>query len=160
MNASLLRKTGPGQALVIIILSVMLSFAYTGLTRKGLFGPPTSVPPGAPRDTITATFLSYDQASLLYERAHPLFVDARHEYDFGLGHIKGAINLPLQDFDPASPRLQLIPKDTLLITYCDGEECNSSVALAAKLSDAGYTNVRVFFGGWKEWLAHQQPVAR
>ncbi len=160
MNASSLRRTGPGQALAIIVLSVMLSVAYTGLTRKGLFEPPVRTTPAVVRDSITATFLSFDQASFLYQSARPLFVDARHEYDFSLGHIKGAINLPLADFDPASPLLRLIPRDTLLITYCDGEECNSSVALAAKLADAGYTNVRVFFGGWKEWLAHRQPVAR
>ena len=154
----LLFRTAWGEALIIVTAAAVLGLTYTGMTKRGLFR--NSLAPGqtsAPVN-VTSTFLTYEEARTLYFRGNVLFVDARHPYDFGLGHIKGAVNLPLQEYDSDHQLVTLIPKDTLLVTYCDGEECNSSVALASKLSSAGFTNVRVFFGGWKEWIAHQQPA--
>ena len=141
------------EAAVIFSASIIFGFAYTVVTGKGFFGPA-----GSPVRKPTPPRVSYDEAKVLLETGSVLFVDARPPFDFGLGHIKGAINLPLQDFPSSGEILALIPKEQPLVTYCDGEDCNSSAALAAKLDSAGYKNVRVFFGGWKEWAARHQVV--
>jgi 3-mercaptopyruvate sulfurtransferase SseA len=47
--------------------------------------------------------------------------------------------------------LPKLSKDEEIITYCDGSECETSLLLARELMDLGYTDVKVFFGGWQEW---------
>ena len=86
-----------------------------------------------------------------------IFIDARSGYDFGLGHIKGAANLPLHDFTEAHPLMHILTRDRELVIYCDGEDCNSSRDLARLLTASGFTHVRIFFGGWNEWRAHDLP---
>lgn len=89
-----------------------------------------------------------------------LFVDARHEFDFKRGHIKNAMNIPVKEFSRNAQLLSRFPKDKLIITYCDGAECNSSIELALEFHTAGYSNVKIFFGGWQEWDQHNAPIER
>jgi rhodanese-related sulfurtransferase len=141
------------EAAFIAAIAALFGFAYTGMLSKGLFArPPGTVQTAAP------PVIGYDEARSLFEGGGVLFVDARPPFDFGLGHIRGAVNLPLKDFEGSGRILELLGKDQQLVTYCDGEECNSSALLAAKLDSAGYKHVRVFFGGWKEWTARHLPV--
>ena len=140
-----------------MIVAAILGVISTSITRTGLFS--TSPFPGraATKENVSSTFLTYEEARMLFIRGDALFIDARHGYDFGRGHIKGAINIPLQEFDNGNQLPAGVAKDKLMVVYCDGEECNSSVELAKKMYAAGYSNVRIFFGGWNEWLAHGQP---
>ena len=102
--------------------------------------------------------IQVEEARQFFEANGALFIDARSDYDFKLGHIKGAFNLPLPEFDQKKNILSAIPKDKLLITYCNGTGCNSSIELSVKLALAGFTNVRIFYGGWKEWEAMKLPT--
>jgi rhodanese-related sulfurtransferase len=142
------------EATIIVLAATVLGFVYTGIAQKGLF---SASPSASATTTLESTLLTYEEARDLFLKGDALFVDARHTYDFGSGHIKGAISIPLQDFNEIHPLLTIIPKDKMLVTYCDGEECNSSRELALKLKSAGFFNVRVFFGGWTTWLANGQP---
>lgn len=147
-----------GEAAIIVGLAVVLGFLFTSTTDRGLFarvaskdigsGPPGEIPPA---------MIDLAEAQSLFESGTALFIDARHEYDYRLGHIKGAVNIPLKDFDQHRERLAELPKDKVLVTYCDGAECNSSIELAAKLHQAGFSGVRIFFGGWQEWTSAQLP---
>jgi rhodanese-related sulfurtransferase len=143
------------EAVIIVLAASVLGTAYTALTRKGLFADTQSSPSGS---EYLPVMISYEEALALFQAGDALFVDARHEFDYNLGHIKGAINLPLKEFELKKDRLIDRSKDALLVTYCDGAECNSSIELAAKLRETGFTNVRIFFGGWSEWEAHRLPT--
>jgi rhodanese-related sulfurtransferase len=46
-----------------------------------------------------------------------------------------------------------LPKDTEIITYCNGPSCPQSSQAAEKLLNLGYTNVRAYEGGLEEWKA-------
>jgi rhodanese-related sulfurtransferase len=140
----------------ILLFGSFIGLLYSGLSAKGLFLP--NRPDKQMSETVPGKFLSFDEALALHENRKALFVDARHHYDFSLGHIEGALNIPLYDFDSGVTQLSGLAKNTMIVTYCDGSECNSSVGLAAKLDSAGYTRVHIFFGGWNEWLSHHQPV--
>lgn len=147
------------EALVISLIGTALGFLYTGLTEKGLFASHT------PKQSQTEPvmeyppeFISYEEALAFYTSGEALFVDSRYEYDFQLGHIKGSVNLPLKEYDEKLDVLRNIPKDRTLVTYCDGEECNSSIELAKKLTGMGFTKVKIFFGGWREWQSHDLPT--
>lgn len=142
------------EAVIITALSIGLGLLYACVMGKGLFGPAS--PPL--RSDLTPPVITFEQARDIFNRGDALFVDARHSYEFGLGHIKGAISVPMQEFNEHHPILEIIPKDKPLVVYCDGEDCNSSKELAGKLIAAGYKDVKVFFGGWTAWIANNQPV--
>jgi len=142
------------EAILIVAISCVVGFTYSAAMQKGLFAPASSNT--SPRPSHAPQFILLDEAVQLFRSDTATFVDARHAYDFELGHIKGAINVPLKEFTMAP--LSGIPKERVLVTYCDGQECNSSVSLAMKLDSLGYTNVKIFFGGWSEWTNNNQPM--
>ena len=103
--------------------------------------------------------VSLEQAREAYANGEALFVDAR-DYDFyKMGHIPGAVSLPVKDFDETFPRLeeQLLAA-TRVITYCDGASCEMSVELTEKLLFAGLEQVEIFTGGIQQWKAEGQPI--
>lgn len=139
----------------IVVAATAIGFIQTAVMSKGLFAPPIEASSNASSGSAPE-FIALEDAVKLFSSGEALFVDARHGFDYRQGHIKGAINVPLKDFSPGM--LGALPKDQLLITYCDGEECNSSIDMAKKLDSLGYSNVKIFFGGWKEWVKNNQPV--
>jgi rhodanese-related sulfurtransferase len=151
-------RTALAEATMIAVAAILLGFAYTGVMRKGLFRASSSSLPAAAQEAIASTFLTYEETQGLYLRQRALFVDARHASDFNGGHIQGAVNIPLSEAQKNHGILEGLPKGRLLVVYCDGESCNSSVELATLLYGSGFSNVKVFFGGWSEWLAHKQPT--
>jgi rhodanese-related sulfurtransferase len=151
-------RTALREAAGIAAAAAVLGFLYNGVTGKGFFRTPTSPGESVRGAAAPPELVSLDEAQRFHRQGSALFVDARQGADFSAGRIAGAISVPLQQFHAKHPVLALIPRDRTIITYCDGAECNSSVELAALLRAAGYTNVKVFFGGWREWLAHGQPT--
>ena len=91
-----------------------------------------------------------------------VFVDAREPDEYQTGHIKDAINLPFESFDEYWPKIEpLLPKDTNIVTYCSGSECDASLMLARLLIQKyGYQNVEIFFGGWQLWDNRKLPMDR
>lgn len=145
------------EATLILLASTAFGFSYSFVMHKGFFAPPKSLP-ASTTAAVAPEFISYEDAVQYFTSGAALFVDARHEYDYKLGHIKGAVNVPLQHIDVPTSPLAHLPKDTLIVTYCDGAECNSSIELAQKLAAAGFTRVKIFFGGWNEWKQHHREV--
>lgn len=153
MNLPTSRFTPLHEAALVFAAATIFGFAYTAASGKGLFGPAAS---GAHARTFPS--ISFEEARAIHARGEAIFLDSRPSVDFGLGRIPGAVNLPLQDFQSGGPILDLLPRDQPLVTYCDGEDCNSSLELAAKLDSAGYRNVKVFYGGWQAWTGNGQPT--
>ena len=87
-----------------------------------------------------------------------LFIDARDYVEFEIGHIKGAISLPYFDFDDYKSVLESVPKDSPIVTYCDGKDCDLSILLGDKLFELGYEQVYIFFGGWIDWQVNNYPI--
>ncbi|MFI5352065.1 MAG: rhodanese-like domain-containing protein [Candidatus Binatales bacterium] len=92
-----------------------------------------------------------------------LIVDARSAPFYELGHVPGAINLARDDFahdyQALSKKLQT-SRDRPTIVYCSGGECHDSKLVASALLSLGFSNVRVFTGGWEEWTRANLPVAK
>jgi len=91
--------------------------------------------------------------AVLPRRDDALLIDARDAATrFDAGHIPGAINLPAKRFDELAPPLLPGDKNKLIIFYCDGIECKLSHMAADDAEDLGYTNIRVYPGGFPEWF--------
>lgn len=116
----------------------------------------------------TPTNLALDQMprlSLLgaksrFDQKNSVFLDARSPEEYAEGHIPGALEFYADDFEKFAPLVlpQLKDKNQELIAYCHGSSCELSLHLANALIDQGYTNVKVFFGGWPEWKKANYPI--
>lgn len=160
------------------------------LARKGRVkpAPPTPAPPTparadsssvatststTPAETRRATPLPYipesDQpvqiklatARSLFDAGAALFLDARDAAEYEAGHIPGALRLTRDDALSEPERVKrLAPLGKPIVTYCEGGVCEASLDLARALVDAGFRKVLVYAGGFPEWAAAGDPVAR
>lgn len=105
--------------------------------------------------------ISLSEAERSFQTKKVLFVDARLSEDFNSGHVAKAINLPYEDFEDNFPKVEKsLSSATELIIYCDGTECESSLFLARLLKDKGFQSIKIFFGGWKEWVQAGLPTEK
>lgn len=145
------------EALGIACCAIALGFVFTFAQHKGFFAEP-SKPKAAPSAAIVPpSMIHLPAVKTLYDSGTAVFIDARHAFDYNLGHIRGAVSLPLAEFDQRKSSVDSLPRDRILVTYCDGIDCNSSIELAAKLYEAGFSGVRIFFAGWTEWQNQHLP---
>src|SRR5713101_7578448 len=77
-----------------------------------------------------------------------LVVDARTPETYARGHVPGAINLPHRTID--SSTTASLPRDKIIVTYCDGVYCNASTKAAAKLTGLGF-RVKEMLDGMEGW---------
>lgn len=83
-------------------------------------------------------------------------LDVRPEGEFALGHLPGAINVPLRTLER---KLSSLPRDREIIAYCRGPYCVLSFEAVALLRERGF-NVRRMAEGFPEWQAYGLPVER
>ncbi len=81
-------------------------------------------------------------------------LDVRPEDEFALGHVPGALNVPLAVLDQ---RLAELPAGKEIIAYCRGPYCVLSFEAVAALRARGY-RVRRLVDGYPEWKAAGLPV--
>ncbi len=98
-------------------------------------------------------------AKELYDSEKFLFVDARSRDDYDEGHIKGAVSLPVGQFDEKIDAfLEQYPPEKAIITYCSGRTCEDSHNLAQLLMAVGYMKINVFIDGFPGWEAEGHPI--
>ena len=148
------------EAGVLVVVAAVLGFIYTAATEKGLFARSPRSQAALRTAADTPSMISFAEARSLFDSTSTLFVDARHEFDYKLGHVKGAINVPLAEYDEKKSALDGISRSRVIVAYCDGAGCNSSIELSVKLMKDGFTNVKIFFGGWREWTDANLPTEK
>ncbi len=99
------------------------------------------------------------QVREMYDRKEAVFVDARDAQSYAGGHVKGAVSLPLGEFDAKSAAFaEKVPATTMIVVYCNGYGCHDSMTVGKKLISRGYRQVFVFEGGYPEWKDGKLPV--
>jgi rhodanese-related sulfurtransferase/DNA-binding HxlR family transcriptional regulator len=83
-----------------------------------------------------------------------VLLDVRPEDEYGLGHLPGALNIPLRQLEQ---RLGELPRNHDIVAYCRGPYCVLSFEAVAALRAHGF-NVRRFEDGFPEWKAAGLPV--
>jgi rhodanese-related sulfurtransferase/DNA-binding transcriptional ArsR family regulator len=81
-------------------------------------------------------------------------LDVRPEDEFALGHLPGAVNIPLRELER---RLADLDLDQEIVAYCRGPYCVLSYEAVALLRVRGFT-VRRLEDGLPEWRAAGLPV--
>jgi len=82
-------------------------------------------------------------------------LDVRPEDEFALGHVPGAVNIPLANLDR---RLAELSPDQEIVAYCRGAYCVLSFEAVAALRARGF-KVRRLQDGFPEWRVAGLPVA-
>ena len=85
-------------------------------------------------------------------------IDARDQWDFAEGHIKGAINIPEYSFEPEQIDSFPISKTDKLIIYCGADDCDLSKRLALKLQKLNFQHIFIFLAGYEVWLNAGLPT--
>jgi rhodanese-related sulfurtransferase len=159
--------------LVIVVLSIVLAAAFNfpllrrfaaGEFREGFIDR---------REYAGIRFITLAETEDLFAQRTQgaeglLFIDSRGDDDFAAGHIPGALSIPLgrvkrsgnTDTGTELTGTLEFPDAQTLIVYCEGGDCQTSIALAKIIHDKGYMDIRIFIGGWAEWSAAGLPEER
>jgi ArsR family transcriptional regulator len=82
-------------------------------------------------------------------------LDVRPADEFALGHLPGAVNIPLRALEA---RLSELKRSTEIVAYCRGPYCVLSYEAVAALRKRGY-KARRLEDGFPEWRAAGLPYA-
>ena len=91
--------------------------------------------------------------------AGALLIDARNPADYAESHLAGAVSFPIGEVAARlADFLEEVPKERVLIAYCNGFGCPDSFDLGVILLKEGYQEVRVFEGGYPQWRDEGRPL--
>ncbi|MCX5887462.1 MAG: rhodanese-like domain-containing protein [Proteobacteria bacterium] len=147
------------QALAIVILASILGIGSNLIRRERI--PFISHKTDFVKEEKKGNAITLEEAKERFDNGTGFFVDARSGEEFLKGHILNAYSLPEEVFAERIDEVKITFPDSeefAIIVYCGGEECDASTKLAEQLRQSGYANVRVFFGGWNEWVRAGYPV--
>jgi rhodanese-related sulfurtransferase len=148
------------QSVVLCLISAALGFLVNAIRDEGIL----VVADWSQdiRSTVVSgesMIISLGEAKRLCMNKQAIFVDARSPELYAQGHIRCALNLPVQAFDEYIDRVwEKIPDDAWIVTYCDGEDCSLSEDLAKQLVSMGYEKVKVLLNGWTRWRKAGLPT--
>ena len=136
----------------LLLLTLALGLAANALRPDGL--PLFKVfqqDPGAPPYPAISPL----KAAELLRQGQALFVDSRDAKYFALAHVPGARNItPEQAKAGAGDDL---PKDKLIVIYCDSLACGRSHGVAIVLKEKGF-DVAVMQDGIEGWIMTRGPL--
>jgi len=153
-------KTHFGQTLVLALLAALLGFLVNQVRSHSI----PLLGDWSPEARIILKFgknilIPFEEAKDKFLTGSAVFLDARPSQFYQEGHIQGARNLPVAEFDQLADKIFMdFPEDTMFVAYCDGDDCALSAELALKLKEIGYENVRVLHNGWSVWKSQQLPI--
>lgn len=97
------------------------------------------------------------EAVRLMNKDEAVALDIRDRKDFGLGHITGAINIPMVNLDSRMHELDK-HKDKKILVVC--KMGNTATMAVAKLQKAGFANAMRLKGGMMQWQTDSMPVVK
>lgn len=123
-------------------------------------------PPEAPAgeridpELVKQGHITVEQAFALFSAEPPAyFLDARRKDVYEAGHVAGAFRLPLEAFKGQQPaHLDVMPREEVYVVYCEGGNCDESVAVQKQLLLAAYTKVYVMHAGYPGWVKAGHPT--
>ncbi len=109
------------------------------------------------RDAVFKIINLQQLKRLLAEQRGILF-DARDANEYRQGHIKNARSMPGLEPDQHFNELISIPRDTLIIIYCNNPECHLGHVLADFMHQLEFKNIYIYDDGWDGWVEAKMPI--
>jgi len=97
------------------------------------------------------------------EKQDGVLVDTRPPDIYRRGHLPGAVNLPLDDFEAGYERLRTLLEldwSQRIVTYCTSLTCEDSEKMREKLVEKGFSRVAVFKEGYAAWWKAKLPLEK
>ena len=95
--------------------------------------------------------VSLEELDNMIQSGNVLLLDVRPAIEYELGHITGAVSVPLNEL---ITKLKILSRDKEIIAYCRGPFCVLADEAVKILSGQGY-KVRRFDQGYPEWKIKQ-----
>jgi len=96
-------------------------------------------------------------ASLIVSLNPPILLEALPAKYFDDWHLPGARNMPHDEVRELAPGLAP-DKNASVVVYCANAACQNSHIAAGIMGQLGYTNVRVYADGKKDWQEAGLPI--
>lgn len=112
----------------------------------------------AKKDAPVYRIISLDQFKRLRNQHRGILFDARTAEDFRKSRISGARNIPGQEVEDHFQDIAELPRDTLVIIYCNNPDCHLGRMLAEFMNALDFKNIVLFDEGWDGWLNAKEPV--
>jgi rhodanese-related sulfurtransferase len=99
------------------------------------------------------------EARRLFDDPGTVFVDTREPDDFAKRHVRGAVLLTPEGKEERFLAVEmLLPRESRLILYCYGPECDMAEKVAEFLVDLDYSNLAIMRAGFPAWLKAGYPI--
>ena len=102
-------------------------------------------------DNRSYNAVSLEELDNMIQSGNVLLLDVRPAIEYELGHITGAVSVPLNEL---ITKLKILSRDKEIIAYCRGPFCVLADEAVKILSGQGY-KVRRFDQGYPEWKIKQ-----
>jgi rhodanese-related sulfurtransferase len=145
------------QAFVLGTVALATALTYHSLWQEGMLHHKKATQ--AVQDAYAASFLpriGFERAQALLDDG-AVFIDARHRQTYDMGHVPGAISIPVDANDSEyQARIEQVPRHVPIVAYCQSAYCPYADQVAARLTRDGIGKVLIFKGGWYEWSARKR----
>ena len=137
---------------VLLTVALIASLGFHALSPAGLLDATETIK-DLERARLVAFVYTYDKEDVAARMAGPaVLVDARRAADYNHHHIDRAINIPPDtSVEQCRGILADMDKARELIVYCQSETCPYAGRVARLLHESGFSNLRIYKGGWNDW---------
>ncbi len=139
--------------LTVLLLILLASTGLAATANLGWHEIPwiRTVTPRPDTDEPTAPGLTADEVVEHLHNETAIFIDAREDHDYALGHLCDAIHLPSSAvYDNIERVSTMVPLERKLIVYCGGGDCKASHDVARVLREFDYEDIEIYDNGWEE----------
>ncbi len=129
---------------------------WTGFAGIGMMLSAFLTLPFTSSDSRTFNHLSHDTVDrsaveTAIANHSAIIIDARPGFQYELGYLPGAINIPYDSDNLVELVNTHSLKNQPLIIYCSSAHCNAAELLAEKLRELGCKKISIYPGGWEDW---------
>ncbi|HEX8189402.1 MAG TPA: rhodanese-like domain-containing protein [Pyrinomonadaceae bacterium] len=151
---------GAGVVLLLLTLPACGAGARGRAESAAAMRSPQNRQAPAPRAEATprpdgVSLVTAEELSRLMAQGGAVALDVRGSVEFEMGHIRGAVPMPL---GLVAARAGELPKDKLIVPYCACSAEQISARAVQELKKRGFENASALVGGWDAWVRAGLPV--
>ena len=126
---------------------IFIFLSYTGCSQKKL---------DRTLRVLNKESIPYIQISEAVEKDSVVFLDTREIGEFEVSHLKNAVWVGYDTFDPQIVKDSIPDTNTPIVVYCSIGVRSENIG--EKLQKLGYTNIQNLYGGIFKWKNMGNPV--